>query len=333
MDMIIFLQALEPRGVFRLLFAALSWCGDGPVYFLLFPLLYWRKAPSIAVRYGYLWGWTVVVMTVLKGQTATLRPFLAAPEHVAFLQPPLAGFYWFPSQDMLIAAYRQSPAFPSGHALFATALGLYLFAHTASVGWRCLLGCCIVTIPLARLYLGVHYPVDVLAGSAVGLLLSVLGTSVGWAALARRVERWGRRWWHRHLLLAVVLTGGLAVVSTDAAVVWLLLLSYPVLLTVARQPIASFATDRGPVWRTYNAVGGCLGVGGLLLAIAPLLSLSTLLSVPLVTAWVTLGCPYLVQCVCPWLRVEARRPGRPSLHPEHGDQPIQQHRDPPGREC
>ena len=73
-------------------------------------------------------------------------------------------------------------------------------------------------------------------------------------------------------------------------------------------------------------------MGGLLLVTAPLLSLGTLLSVPVVTAWVTLGCPYLVQCLCPRLRVEARRPDRPSLHPEHGDQPIQQHRESPGCE-
>src|SRR6266567_1407221 len=99
MDMILFLQALEPRAVVRLVFAGISWCGDGPLYFLLFPLLYWGKAPSVAVRYGYLWGWAVLSMTVLKGSATTLRPFLAAPERVAFLQPLLAGFSWFPSPD------------------------------------------------------------------------------------------------------------------------------------------------------------------------------------------------------------------------------------------
>jgi len=52
MDIILFLQALEPQEVFRLSFAVLSWCDDGPLYFLLFPLLYWGKAPSMAVRYG-----------------------------------------------------------------------------------------------------------------------------------------------------------------------------------------------------------------------------------------------------------------------------------------
>src|SRR5438552_1301348 len=171
MDMIIFLQALDPRAVVRLVFAGISWCGDGPLYFLLFPLLYWWKAPAVAVRYGYLWGWAVLVMTVLKGATATVRPFLAAPEQVAFLQPLLAGFSWFPSQDLLRAAYRQNSAFPSGHTLVATALGLYLAAQTASAGWRCLLGSGIILVAVARVYLEVHYSTDVFASSAIGVLL------------------------------------------------------------------------------------------------------------------------------------------------------------------
>ena len=39
MDLILWLQALEPRAVLRLVFAGISWCGDGPLYVLLFPLL------------------------------------------------------------------------------------------------------------------------------------------------------------------------------------------------------------------------------------------------------------------------------------------------------
>ena len=193
-------------------------------------------------------------------------------------------------------------------ALVATALGLYLTSHTPSVGWRWLLGGGIVLIPVARLYLGVHSPTDVLAGSAVGVVLWSLSTHVRWPALTRHMERWGLRPWHR-LLLAVTFTGVLAMISRDAAVVWLMLLSYPVLLTGARRPIASFAVDRGAAWRTAHAVGSCLGVGGLLIATASLRSLGTLLSVPLVTAWVTLGCPYLLQRLYPVRRSLVQRTG------------------------
>jgi membrane-associated phospholipid phosphatase len=308
MEMILWLQALEPRAVVRLVFAGISWCGDGPLYFLVFPLLYWGHAPSVAVRYGYLWGWAVLVMTVLKGASATVRPFQAAPEQVALLQPFLAGFYWFPSAELLREAYHQSPAFPSGHALVATALGLYLAAQTASVGWRCLLGSGIVLIAVARVYLGVHYPSDVLAGSAIGVVLWALATRVRWPVRAAHKARW-RPWPWRGLPLTGMLLGVLAVMAREAAVAWLFLLSYPVLLTVARRPIAAYAAGRGAGWCTANAVGGGVGVAGILLATAPLRSLGLLLSVPLVTAWVTLGCPWLLHHLSPVWRPRVPRTG------------------------
>src|ERR1700694_3136818 len=64
MALIIWLQALEPHALWRCVFAMLSWCGDGPLYVLLFPLLYWRKAPAIAIRYGYVVGLAVLLLTV-----------------------------------------------------------------------------------------------------------------------------------------------------------------------------------------------------------------------------------------------------------------------------
>ena len=302
MPCIVMLQALEPRDLFRLLFSLISWCGDGPVSVLLFPLLYWRKSPAMAIRYGYLWGMLALVLTVLKGQTETLRPFLATPEHVAFLKYPLEGFYWFPNQASLIEAYRHSPSFPSGHALFAAALGLYLCAHTASVGWRCILVFFMVMIPLSRIYLGVHYPVDVLAGSGLGVLLALLATHCRWESLSSQLPLGKLPGWQQRLLLVGALVGVCALLSKAAVFVVLVLLSYAVILTSAARPIRYFSGKSTAAWHTWNAVSGCLGVGVILWAMAPLLGLGSLLSVPVVTVWVTLGGPFLVQCLRPSLR-------------------------------
>src|SRR5262249_45686308 len=262
MALILWLQALEPHALWRSVFMVLSWCGDGPLYFLLFPLLYWRKAPAVAIRYGYVVGLAVLLLTVMKAQTTTPRPFLVAPAQVAFWPARLAGFAWFPSQDALLAAYRRDPSFPSGHALCAAAVGLYLVAHTAS-GWgRAGLASLMVLIPLARLYLGVHYPTDVLAGSGLGVLVSLLTTRLRGDVLTRHLACWGVAGWPGRVLLAGLLMLGLGVVAPAAAVLFVVCLSYPLLVRSLAPRSAAWAQWPDAAWRRANTVVGCLGVGG-----------------------------------------------------------------------
>jgi membrane-associated phospholipid phosphatase len=294
MKVIILLQDLEPQMVFRLAFSIISWCGDGILYFLLFPLLYWRKSPTIAVRYGYLWGFAALALTVLKQQNDTLRPFLAAPEQIAFLKYPLEGLYWFPDRQTLMTAYRHSPSFPSGHALFSAALGMYLFTHTKTRGLQGLLIFLVVMIPVARLYLGVHYAADVLAGSAIGLALWGLATRICWEALSARLSHRGWHQAHRQLLLVVLLGVALAGVSKQAFFVLLLFVPYPMILTLAEQPIHRLA-ENGASQKTWNALVGCCGAGIILLSLAPLWRTGSLVSVPVITTWTTLGGPLLVE--------------------------------------
>ncbi len=77
--------------------------------------------------------------------------------------------------------------FPSGHAQNAVALGMYL-AFRSPQKWMKLVGLTLASsIPLSRVYLGVHYPRDVLAGAMLGVS-TVLG--------AKSVEKPLINWWH-----------------------------------------------------------------------------------------------------------------------------------------
>jgi undecaprenyl-diphosphatase len=70
-----------------------------------------------------------------------------------------------------------SPSFPSGHAMMSAVIYLTLGTLLAQLcpRWRertyvlTVAGVLAVLIGLTRLYLGVHYPTDVLAGWTVGL--------------------------------------------------------------------------------------------------------------------------------------------------------------------
>ncbi len=73
-------------------------------------------------------------------------------------------------------------SFPSGHATTSFA-GATMLAQFAPRWWPALY-LLAAAIAFSRVYVGVHYPVDVLAGAA-------LGTAIGWAAITA-LRRLGR---------------------------------------------------------------------------------------------------------------------------------------------
>lgn len=81
-----------------------------------------------------------------------------------------------PSLDPLVL--ERSYSFPSGHAMnstiFYASLSYFVFRRIKRQRLRqsLLMGCIVIIglIGLSRVYLGVHYPSDVLAGYAIGLL-------------------------------------------------------------------------------------------------------------------------------------------------------------------
>lgn len=78
-------------------------------------------------------------------------------------------------------------SFPSGHAMMSCVVALSLIALTWNTRWRwpVVVGGCIyfVTVSLTRIYLGVHYPSDIIAGWCIGAAWVIL---VGLALSGRR---------------------------------------------------------------------------------------------------------------------------------------------------
>jgi len=81
--------------------------------------------------------------------------------------------------DVLLAPDERifARSFPSGHTAtaFALASWLWLMTRGTRFGWLGWLGWLLATlVGLSRIYRGVHYPSDVLAGMAIGLLWGIL---------------------------------------------------------------------------------------------------------------------------------------------------------------
>ncbi len=82
-----------------------------------------------------------------------------------------------PEVRLLIAPDPES-SFPSGHA--ATAFGSAMVIFLREKGWlRWTVLVLAILMAFSRLYVGVHYPLDVLAGAAVGTLVAALTVWVG----------------------------------------------------------------------------------------------------------------------------------------------------------
>lgn len=61
----------------------------------------------------------------------------------------------------------RGPGYPSGHMALATAIGLVLWRHLPQK-WKWLSPGLIIGVGLSRMYLGVHAPLDIVGGLAIG---------------------------------------------------------------------------------------------------------------------------------------------------------------------
>ncbi|MDB5180222.1 MAG: acid phosphatase [Candidatus Saccharibacteria bacterium] len=84
-------------------------------------------------------------------------------------------------------------SFPSGHAMASSAFALCLIVILWNTRWRVLAiiaGAIIVfMVGLSRLYLGVHYPTDVLAGWSVSLVWIIIVASIAKGMSVRRMSK------------------------------------------------------------------------------------------------------------------------------------------------
>lgn len=101
---------------------------------------------------------------VLKMSVGRVRPFVLNP-----------------SAELLVAP-QLDPSFPSGHASASFAAAFVMLRSGAKGRWLSLAFA--VLVGISRLYLYQHYPTDVIAGAAVGLLSGALSLRVMPALLA-----------------------------------------------------------------------------------------------------------------------------------------------------
>jgi len=158
-------------------------------------LLYvWRDPLLVKIFFGItmLGKWYVAMVIVLavaiifyvKNHKKYIIPFFISVGG-SFITGWLGKIIWQRPRPLEMAVYTEhSWSFPSGHAILAVSLYGFLFyffwknlkkqPHKVAALFFCLL--IIIAVGFSRLYLGVHYLSDVLAGYLVGMVW--LGISI-----------------------------------------------------------------------------------------------------------------------------------------------------------
>lgn len=95
-----------------------------------------------------------VTALILKLLIHMPRPFLA----LEYIEP--------------LFVYGRYDSFPSGHALVFTALSIVAWKHNRSFGFC--VGIISLLIMIARIAAGIHYPIDIMIGMKIGVLVAAL---------------------------------------------------------------------------------------------------------------------------------------------------------------
>ena len=134
-------------------FKAVTFLGEEEFYLLLLPLVYWVINKPLGVRLTFVFLPGVYLNGLLKNIFFTPRP---------------------DSTRVMRLVEETSYAFPSGHTQNSTALwGFLAFNIRRRFLWA-LAGFLIVGVAFSRIYLGVHYPQDVLGGFIFGVIYLLL---------------------------------------------------------------------------------------------------------------------------------------------------------------
>lgn len=150
-ELILWLQQFRPT--LDLPFRAFTFTGDELFFLLFLPLVYW----CLDRRLG---AWVTLLFLVSAYVNAVAKVFAAQPRPALY--------------DARVWAYSDvggSGGFPSGHTQNTLAVWGYLAARVRRTWMWIVAGVLVVCVPLSRLYLGVHFPHDLLGGYVIGALL------------------------------------------------------------------------------------------------------------------------------------------------------------------
>ena len=181
------------NGFYNYFFSIITVIGGNLGYLFILAVVYWSVNKSIGQRLAYTYMFSVVISTWLKALWGIPRPDSPAIENAL----EQAGI----TKRLAPLAHEVSPAFPSRHAFQAIISWGYMAIKIKKAWFWVLAVIMPLEIGFSRLYLGVHYPQDVIAGWIFGIIYLI----IWWLAepyIRNQLSKLGLGW--RYALAVVV---------------------------------------------------------------------------------------------------------------------------------
>lgn len=276
-EVVLWLQQLSPQ--LDVPFIVLTFMGGEPFFLLLIPLLYWCIDRRTGARLSVLFLLSAYANAAAKVLASQPRPFDFSHQVQKLVEAGGGGM-------------------PSGHTQNSVVFWGYLAAQVRRPWLWTVAVPLMVLVPLSRMYLGVHFPTDLLGGYLLGAVLLFL-----YLRLEPVAERWltakGLGW---HMTLAVVVPVILALIYPGGEKHGIsacgMLMGMSVGFVLERRWIA-FDSGGATTKKVLRLVLGEAVLFGLWLGLKPLLSghepepLYRFLRYALMGLWGGLGAPWL----------------------------------------
>lgn len=172
-----------------------TFTGNPEFYLLILPAIYWCWDTRLGLRIGVILLLGLASNLLIKAAIHDPRP------------------YWIDTRVRLLTGPESTFGIPSGHSQNAVAIwGMLAVYLTKGWAWAAAVAL-IFLIGFSRMYLGVHFPTDVFAGWALGIITLLLALSLERPVLRQLFKL------NEYVQIAIILAISLAIILTGSLII------------------------------------------------------------------------------------------------------------------
>lgn len=159
LNFLIFLESLR-NDFLNAFFEGITWLGEETVLVILLAVIYFAVDKKLAHKVFFITMISLACNSCIKNFVRAPRPF--ASGKVSCVRPSTATGY----------------SFPSGHVQNFSTWSFLFAAHIKKILFTILVALLIILLAISRMYLGAHYPIDVVVGALLGIIIAYAGGKI-----------------------------------------------------------------------------------------------------------------------------------------------------------